>query len=90
MPKEVKNMVVSDVTVKFEITVNEKLVILDESKQTGQSIKEAAIKQGVDIKEDFLLSMELGGGRTRLVGDEDFIEVSPGDRFVAIENDDNS
>ena len=75
---------------KVEITLNEKPVVLDGSKQTGERIKKAAIDQGVGIKEDFLLSLELGGGRTRLVGDDEFLEVSPNDRFVAIENDDNS
>ena len=75
---------------KVEITVNDKPVVLDGSKQTGERIKKAAIEQDVNIKEDFLLSIELGGGRTRLVGDDEFIEVQPNDRFVAIENDDNS
>ena len=75
---------------KVEISVNDKPVVLDGPKQTGVNIKKAAIEQDVNIKEDFLLSIELGGGRTRLVGDEEFIEVKPGDRFVAIENDDNS
>ena len=75
---------------KVEITVNDKPVVLDGSKQTGESIKKAAIEQDVNIKEDFLLSIELGGGRTKLVGDDEFIEVHPNDRFVAIENDDNS
>ena len=75
---------------KVEITVNDKPVVLEGPKQTGESIKKAAIEQDVNIKEDFLLSIELGGGRTRLIGDEEFIEVQPDDRFVAIENDDNS
>ncbi len=75
---------------KVEVTVNDKPVVLEGSKQTGESIKKAAIEQGVNIKEDFVLSRELGGGKTELVGDTQFIEVHPNDRFVAIENDDNS
>ena len=75
---------------KVEITVNDKPVVLDGSKQTGESIKKSAIDQAVNIVEDFVLSIELGGGRTRLVGDEEFIEVHQNDRFLAIENDDNS
>ena len=75
---------------KVEITLNEKPVVLDGSKQTGESIKKAAIDQGVNIKEDFVLSIELGGGKTQLVGDEEDIEVRPNDRFLAIDNDDNS
>ena len=75
---------------KVEATLNDKPVVLDGSKQTGESIKKAAIEQGVNIKEDFVLSIELGGGKTDLVGDDQFIEVHPNDRFLAIENDDNS
>ncbi len=75
---------------KVEITLNDKPVVLDGSKQTGESIKKVAIEQGVNIKEDFVLSIELGGGKTNLVGDDQFIEVHPNDRFLAIENDDNS
>ena len=75
---------------KVEIALNDKPVVLNESKQTGESIKKAAIEQGVNIKENFVLSLELGGGKTELVGDNDFIEVHPNDRFLAIEDDDNS
>ena len=75
---------------KIEVTLNDKPVVLEGSKQTGESIKKAAIDQGVNIKEDFILSIELGGGRTKLVGDTKFIEVHSNDRFLAIENDDNS
>ena len=75
---------------KIEVTLNDKPVVLEGSKQTGESIKKAAINQGVNIKEDFVLSIERGGGKTDLVGDDEFIEVHPNDRFLAIENDDNS
>ena len=44
----------------------------------------------MNIKEDFVLSIELGGGKTKLVGDDEQIEVYAGERFLAIENDDNS
>jgi len=75
---------------KIEVTVNEKPVVLEGTKQTGVSVKKAAIEQNVDIKEDFVLSIELGGGKTKLVGDDEEIEVYDGERFLAIENDDNS
>ena len=75
---------------KVEIALNDKPVVLDGSKQTGETIKKAAIEQGVNIQQDFVLSIELGGGKTQLVGDDEFIEVKPGERFLAIENDDNS
>ena len=75
---------------KFNVTVNDKPVVLVGEKQTGVSIKKAAIDQGANITEDFVLSIELGGGKTKLVGDDEHIEVHDGQRFLAIENDDNS
>lgn len=75
---------------KFEVTVNDKPVVLEGAKQTGASVKKAAIEQDVNIKEDFVLSIELGGGKTKLVGDKEEIVVHEGERFLAIENDDNS
>ena len=75
---------------KAEVTVNDKPVVLVGPKQTGASVKKAAIEQDVNIKEDFVLSIELGGGKTKLVGDDEEIEVYTGERFLAIENDDNS
>ena len=75
---------------KIEVTVNDKPVVLVGAKQTGANIKKAAVEQDVNIKEDFVLSIELGGGRTKLVGDDEEIEVYAGERFLAIENDDNS
>ena len=75
---------------KIDITVNDKPVVLEGRKQTGASVKKAAIEQDVNIKEDFVLSLELGGGRTKLIGDDEEIVVEDGERFLAIENDDNS
>ena len=75
---------------KIEVTLNDKPMVLEGSKQTGERIKKAAIEQGVNIKQDFVLSIERGGGKTELVGDDKPIEVHPKDRFLAIENDDNS
>ena len=75
---------------KVDILINEKPVTLDGPKQTGSTIKKAAIEQAVDIKPDFVLSIELGGGKTDLIGDNQEIVVKKGDRFLAIANDDNS
>ena len=75
---------------KVDVTVNDKPVVLEGVKQTGASVKKAAIEQEVNIKEDFVLSIELGGGKTKLVGDDEKIVVHEGERFLAIENDDNS
>ena len=75
---------------KFDVTVNDKPVVLEGAKQTGASVKKAAIEQDVNIKEEFVLSIELGGGKTKLVGDDEEFVVHEGERFLAIENDDNS
>jgi hypothetical protein len=75
---------------KVDVTVNDKPVVLEGAKQTGASVKKAAIEQDVNIKEDFVLSIELRGGKTKLVGDDEEIEAHDGERFLAIENDDNS
>jgi hypothetical protein len=75
---------------KVEILVNEKPVYVQGRKQTGLSIKDAAISQKVPIQQDFVLSIERGGGKTELVGDDQEIKVHKGERFLAIPNDDNS
>ncbi len=72
------------------ITLNEHNVVLTQKEQTGLSIKEAAIQQKVAIQPDFVLSIERGGGRTVLVGDNEPIKVRDAERFLAIPNDDNS
>jgi hypothetical protein len=72
------------------IFVNEKPVALEDKRQTGLSIKQAAIAQKVPIELDFVLSIERGGGKTELIGDDQKITVHEGDRFLAIPNDDNS
>jgi len=75
---------------KITVLVNEKPVTFEKEKQTGLSIKQAAIAQGVQIQIDFVLSIERGGGKTELIGDGDTVKVRDGDRFLAIPNDDNS
>ena len=75
---------------KAEVLVNDKPVELVGAEQTGAQVKQAAIEQNVGIKEDFVLSIELGGGKTTLVGDDEAIVVRTGARFVAIDDDDNS
>ena len=71
--------------------VNDKYTVKLEGKdQTGLSIKQAAIDQKVPIKLDFVLSLELGGGKTEIIGDDQHIKVKKGDRFLAWADDDNS
>lgn len=75
----------------IQVVFNEKYAVTLRGRgQTGLSLKEAAIKENVPIHLDFVLSIELGGGKTKLIGDTDHIKVKEGDRFLAIPNDDNS
>jgi predicted nuclease with TOPRIM domain len=75
----------------IEVVINDKYKItLLGKKQTGLSVKEAAIAQKVPIQVDFVLSIELGGGKTEIIGNDQPIEVKKGDRFLAIPDDDNS
>lgn len=77
-------------TKRLHVTVNRKhAVILHGSDQTGTSIKEAAIAQGVPIQMDFLLSRK-DGAKFSPVGDDDHIRVHNGDDFRAVDGDDNS
>lgn len=87
---EVKTSKLGQDDKELEITVNDKPIVIAGDKQNGLEIKTAAIQQGANIKEDFILSIELGGGKTQLVGDAEEIEIKSGMRFLAIENDDNS
>jgi predicted nuclease with TOPRIM domain len=75
----------------IDVVFNEKYPVKIHGKnQTGLSLKEAAITDKVPIQLDFILSIELGGGKTELIGNADPIKVKEGDRFLAIPDDDNS
>jgi hypothetical protein len=74
----------------IEITVNNRLVQVEDKRLTGLEIKEAAIAQGVPILLDFLLSEQLKHGETRVVGDSDEVKVDKHSKFTAVAGDDNS
>ena len=59
-------------------------------RHSGHEIKESAIRAGVKVGLDFVLSVEYEPSRRKIVGDADFIEVKEDMRFVAIADDDNS
>ncbi len=73
-------------TIDIHVTVNGRPVELHEKKVSGLQIKEAAIAQHVAIEPSFILQEE----HSRIVGDNDVIEVRDHERFTAIPNDDNS
>lgn len=75
---------------ELRVIVNRKhTVTIHGARQTGTSIKEAAISQAVPIQMDFLLSRK-DGAKFSPVGDDDHIRVHDGDEFRAVDGDDNS
>jgi len=73
-----------------KVSVNEQPVEVLGPRTTGLEIKEAAISVGLQIDVGFQLIEELPHGRTKVVGNQDVIEVRPGSRFLALAPDDNS
>jgi len=73
-----------------EIIVNERAVRIAGHMASGLEIKRAAIAQGVPIYLDFVLSEEIGQHQSRIVGDNDVVELHRGSSFIAVAPDDNS
>ena len=57
---------------------------------TGLEIKDAAIKQGVNIQQNFVLQVELPNGSSRVIGNDDKVLLTEHLAFTAIAADDNS
>ncbi len=74
----------------IEITVNNRPVRVQDKQITGLEIKQAAVKQGVPIQLDFLLSEHLKHGEARIIGDADEVKVDKHSKFTAVAGDDNS
>lgn len=77
-----------DKTVTIE--VNSHKVEMPGGPATGQEIKDAAIKGGVEIKPNFVLQLELPNGSNKVIGDEDKVLLRENMSFTAIAPDDNS
>ena len=75
---------------KVEIEVNGNKVKMLEGPASGLEIKQAAIKQGVGIKENFVLQQEMPNGTGKVIGDDDKVVIREYLSFTAIEPDDNS
>jgi hypothetical protein len=73
-----------------DITVNNAQVPIEGPRATGLQIKQAAIDTGVEIQLSFQLTEELGGNRTRVVGDAEEVSVQNHPVFTANADDDNS
>ncbi len=72
------------------IEVNGHKVEMPAGPATGLEIKEAAIKQDVDIQANFVLQLELPNGSSKVIGDEDKVPLTEHLAFTAIAPDDNS
>ena len=65
------------------VFVNDKAVELRGKAVSGSHIKTSAIEQGVHIKESFTLIEQLAGGATRVIGDQDEVQLHEGMKFAA-------
>lgn len=72
------------------IEVNTKPVKIDGPAATGLEIKEAAIDQGVKIQLDFHLTVAGDDGKEDPVADDEKVELRYGQKFFAVDGDDNS
>ena len=72
------------------VFVNEQPVTVTVGPHTALEIKQDAIKAGLSIETDFVLSIEDKLRHTRVMGDDETVDVEAGCRFVAIPDDDNS
>jgi hypothetical protein len=73
------------------VTVNNKPVTLPRHRVTGLEVKEAAIDQGVEIKLDFILTLEAHDGEpARTIDNDAFVTVTRESAFTANDGDDDS
>ena len=72
------------------IEVNDHKVEMPAGPATGLEIKEAAIKQDVNIQLNFVLQVQLPNGSSKVIGNEDKVPLTKHLTFTAIAADDNS
>ena len=72
------------------IEVNDHKVEMPAGPATGLEIKDAAIKQDVDIQVNFVLEVDLPNGSSKVIGDDDKVPLTEHLVFTAIPPDDNS
>ena len=79
---------------KVKISVNNKPVDILTGIYTGAEIKAIAIEQKVEIEKDFILSLKPRAGsddkESRIIGDDDEVEITGGEEFKAIPDDEAS
>jgi hypothetical protein len=76
---------------KVTVKVNRQPVLLEDHRVTGLEVKQAAIAQGVQIEDDFLLTLEAHGGHpARIIRNDETITVTKHSEFTANDGDDDS
>ena len=86
-----ENSITEDLSQKtVTIEVNDHKIEMPAGPATGLEVKEAAIKQGVDIQLNFVLQVQLPNGSSKAIGDDDKIPLTEHLAFTAIAADDNS
>ena len=71
------------------IEVNDHKVDMPAGPATGLEIKQAAIKQDVHIELNFVLQRQLPNGSSKVIGDDDKVQLTEHLTFTAIAPDDN-
>lgn len=78
-------------TIKITVTVNGQQVTLDQRSLSALELKRTAMKQGVNIQEDFVLyRVKENGDLSASISDDVQIEISQCDAFRCVAPDDNS
>lgn len=72
------------------IEVNDRKVKMPAGPATGLEIKEAAIEHGLNIQTTFVLQVQLPNGSSKVVGNDDKVQLTEHLAFTAIAADDNS
>ena len=72
------------------VEVNDQKVEMPSGPATGLEIKQAAIKQDVKIELNFVLQLQLPNGSSKVIGDDDKVQLTEHLTFTAIAPDDNS
>jgi hypothetical protein len=72
------------------VEVNDHKVKMPAGPATGLEIKQAAIEQDAKIELNFVLQMQLPNGSSKVIGDDDKVQLTEHLTFTAIAPDDNS
>jgi len=87
---EVIEVDVKQPNVEVTVIVNGQNIELIGPRITGLQVIKAAIDQGVRIDLDFILSMLIAAGKSKIIGNDDIVTINKNSEFIATAHDDNS